>query len=60
MPHHVAILAYDGLCTFEFGCAIELFALHRPELGIEWYSHAVCAAEPGLLRAMGAVTVQAA
>lgn len=60
MPHHVAILAYDGLCTFEFGCAIELFALHRPELGIEWYSHAVCAAEPGLLRAMGGLTVQAA
>lgn len=60
MPHHVAILAYDGLCTFEFGCAIELFALHRPELGVEWYSHAVCAAEPGPLRAMGGLTVQAA
>ncbi|MET0981739.1 MAG: DJ-1/PfpI family protein, partial [Telluria sp.] len=60
MPHHVAILAYDGLCTFEFGCAIELFALHRPELGIEWYSHAVCAAEPGPLRAMGGLTVEAA
>ena len=59
MPHHVAILAYDGLCTFEFGCAIEVFALHRPELGVAWYSHAVCAAEPGPLRAMGGLTVQA-
>jgi AraC family transcriptional activator FtrA len=59
MPHHVAILAYDGLCTFEFGCAIELFALERPELGVEWYSHAVCAAEPGPLRAMGGLTVHA-
>ena len=59
MPHHVAILAYDGLCTFEFGCAVELFALHRPELGVDWYSYAVCAAEPGPLRAMGGLTVQA-
>lgn len=59
MPHHVAILAYDGLCTFEFGCAVELFALARPELGVEWYSHAVCAAEPGPLRAMGGLTVHA-
>ncbi len=59
MPHHVAILAYDGLCTFEFGCAVELFALHRPELGVDWYSYAVCAAEPGPLRAMGGLIVQA-
>jgi len=58
-PHHVAILAYDGLCTFEFGCAIEVFALARPELGVRWYSHAVCAAEPGPLRALGGLTVQA-
>jgi len=57
MPHHVAILAYDGLCTFEFGCAVELFALERPELDVDWYSHAVCAVEPGPLRAMGGLTV---
>jgi AraC family transcriptional activator FtrA len=59
MPHHVAILAYDRLCTFEFGCAVELFALERPELGVPWYTHAVCAVEPGLLRAAGGLTVQA-
>lgn len=59
MPHHVAILAYDGLCTFEFGCAIELFALERPELDVAWYSHAVCAAEPGPLRALGGLIVHA-
>jgi len=58
MSHHVAILAYDGLCTFEFGCAVELFALERPELGLPWYSHVVCAAEPGPLRALGGLTVQ--
>lgn len=60
MPHRVAILAYDRLCTFEFGCAVELFALERPELGVEWYRHSVCAAEPGPLRAMGGVQVQGA
>ncbi|MDF2600832.1 MAG: ftrA, partial [Methylobacterium brachiatum] len=27
----VVILAYDGLCTFEYGCAVEVFALPRPE-----------------------------
>jgi AraC family transcriptional activator FtrA len=59
MSHHVAILAYDGLCTFEFGCAVELFALERPELGVPWYSYAVCAVEPGPLRAMGGLTVAA-
>ncbi|HAK92062.1 MULTISPECIES: transcriptional regulator FtrA [Massilia] len=59
MPHHVAILAYDGLCTFEFGCAVELFALERPELGVPWYTHAVCAVDPGPLRAMGGLSVVA-
>jgi len=58
MPHHVAILAYDRLCTFEFGCAIELFALERPELEIAWYSYAVCAIEPGPLRAAGGLALQ--
>ena len=58
MTHHVAIVAYDGLCTFEFGCAVELFALERPELGVRWYTHAVCAVEPGPLRAMGGLTMQ--
>ncbi len=58
MSHHVSIIAYDGLCTFEFACAIELFALERPELGVHWYSHTVCAIEPGPLRARGGLTVQ--
>jgi AraC family transcriptional activator FtrA len=58
MPHRVAILAYDELCTFEFGCAIELFALRRPELGVDWYEYAVCAVEPGPLRAMGGLALQ--
>jgi AraC family transcriptional activator FtrA len=59
MPHHVAILAYDRLCTFEFGCAVELFALERPELDVAWYSYAVCAIEEGPLRAAGGLALQA-
>lgn len=53
----VAILAYDGLCTFEFGIAVELFCLPRPELE-DWYHCEVIAADPGPLRALGGITVQ--
>ena len=51
------VVAYDGLCTFEFGCAVEVFGLSRPEMGPGWYRLAVAAAEPGLLRAAGGITV---
>jgi AraC family transcriptional activator FtrA len=57
--HLVVALAYDRLCTFEFGCAVELFALERPELGVDWYDFAVCAVEQGPIRAAGGITVQA-
>ncbi|MBB3223927.1 transcriptional regulator FtrA [Pseudoduganella umbonata] len=58
-PHLVVALAYDGLCTFEFGCTVELFALDRPELGVDWYDFQVCAVERGPIRAAGGITVQA-
>lgn len=57
--HLVVVLAYDRLCTFEFGCAVELFALERPELGVDWYQFAVCAIEPGPIRAAGGITIAA-
>ncbi|TFW27237.1 transcriptional regulator FtrA [Duganella callida] len=57
--HLVVALAYDRLCTFEFGCTVELFALERPELGVDWYDFAVCAVEPGPIRAAGGITIQA-
>ncbi|MGX7705487.1 transcriptional regulator FtrA [Methylobacterium sp. Gmos1] len=53
----VAVLAYDGLCTFEFGVAYEVFGLPRPEAGPGWYRYAVCAAEPGPLRAGGGLSL---
>lgn len=55
----VATLAYDGLCTFEFGVATEVFGLARPEMGKSWYRHATTAVEPGPLRAAGGLTVTA-
>lgn len=53
----VIAVAYDGLCTFEFGCAAEVFGLPRPEMGDGWYRFAVASVEPGPLRATGGVRV---
>lgn len=53
----VAALLYDGLCTFEFGIVAEVFGLHRPEMGPNWYRFASCAIEPGPLRAHGGFTL---
>lgn len=53
----VVVLAYDGLCTFEFGVAVEIFGLPRPELGPAWYRFAVAAVDEGELRATGGVRV---
>lgn len=53
----VVAVAYDGLCTFEFGCVVELFALERPELDVPWYRFDVCSADSGPLRAAGGLTV---
>lgn len=54
----VCALAYDGLCTFEFGIAVELFALPRPEFE-HWYRFATVKAEPGPLCATGGITIDA-
>jgi AraC family transcriptional activator FtrA len=56
--HRVVALAYDNLCTFEFGCTVELFDLNRPELGVTWYDFAVCSVERGTLRAAGGIEVR--
>ena len=56
----VAVLAYDGLCTFEFALAVEVFGLRRPELGVPWYDFKVCAADRGPLRSTGGSTSDSA
>jgi AraC family transcriptional activator FtrA len=58
-PRKVAVLAYDDLCTFEFGIVVEVFGLPRPELDVKWYDFHVCSLEPGPLRAAGGIRVEA-
>ena len=58
-PGLVAILAYDGLCTFEFGIAVEIFGLARPEFDFPWYQHQIVAVDDGPMRAMGGIQVLA-
>ena len=50
----VVVVVYDGLCTFEFGVAVEVFGLPRPEIG-RWYEFSLCTAEEdkNSLRAVG-------
>lgn len=55
----VVVLAYDGLCTFEFGVAVEIFGLPRPEMGDDWYRFAVAAVDEGELRATGGIRILA-
>lgn len=56
-PHRVIALAYDGLCTFEFGVAVEIFGLPRPEFGAQWYHFAVAGIESGEMRATGGIRI---
>ena len=57
--HRVAILAYDGLCTFEFGIALEVFALPRPELNAPWYECRVFSWDRSPMRSMGGLMITA-
>lgn len=53
----VVILAYDGLCLFEFGIATEFFALPRPELTVPWYDCCIASVDGPSVRATGGVQV---
>ena len=56
--HLVAALIYDDLCTFEFGCVVEIFGIRRAELDVEWYRFGVCSMDRGPVRAAGGVTIE--
>lgn len=58
-PRSVVALAYDGLCTFEFGIVAEVFGLPRPEVGPDWYRFKSVAVENGALTAAGGLTFTA-
>lgn len=51
--HLVAVVAYDDLCTFEFGCAVEMFSVRRRGIDGPWYKFGVCATTRAPLRAAG-------
>lgn len=55
----VVSLVYDGLCTFEFGITAEVFGLHRPEAGPDWYQFKSVSLEDQVLHACGGLTVTA-
>lgn len=52
----IAILAYPKLCTFEFGCAVELFALPRPNIE-NWYRCDIVALHNHAMEATGGFQV---
>ena len=54
----VCILAYDGLCTFEFSMAVEIFALDRPEFS-PWYDCQIVAVDEQPIRGLGNVVIDA-
>ena len=53
----VAALVYDGLCTFEFGIAAEIFGLDRPEMGPHWYRFVPAAEQAGACRTNSGIEV---
>jgi AraC family transcriptional activator FtrA len=55
----VAVLAYEGLGTFEFGIVVELFGLRRKNLPVKWYDFEVCSLERGPIRATGGIRIEA-
>jgi AraC family transcriptional activator FtrA len=54
---NVAILVDDGIALFELGCAVELFALPRPETK-NWYKTEVVSLSEQPLNATGGLTIQ--
>lgn len=51
-PLRVAAIAREGLSTFEFAIAVEVFGMPRPEYD-PWYDFRICAHERGSMRAVG-------
>jgi AraC family transcriptional regulator, transcriptional activator FtrA len=56
VQHKVAVIAYEGLNAFDFGIAVGLFGLPRPESD-HWYSVTVCGLGKRPIRASSGVCV---
>lgn len=57
--HRVVALVYDGLCTFEFSIAAEVFGTHRSDMPANWYRFALASLERRSARARGGLRVPA-
>ncbi|WP_018694094.1 helix-turn-helix domain-containing protein [Algicola sagamiensis] len=51
----LAILAYNQMALFEFGCAVELFALARPEFN-DWYQTKVVTFDKRVMSGTGGIS----
>ncbi|WP_158966868.1 GlxA family transcriptional regulator [Paraglaciecola sp. L3A3] len=56
--YNVAILAYNNIAIFELSCAIEIFALPRPEY-TDWYQTEVISFDSQPIKATGGVSLYA-
>lgn len=57
--HKVCVLAYQGLCLFEFAAAIDVLGDRSAAFGTKWYELTVCGLEPAPLRSDGGIVVEA-
>lgn len=53
----VVAVAYDRLALFEFGIAVEVFGLPRPDIN-PWYRFTTCTAEKGPVRTLAGISLQ--
>ncbi|MGK0272217.1 MAG: AraC family transcriptional activator FtrA [Cocleimonas sp.] len=54
----VCILTYNQLCIFEYGIALEVFDLPRPEFE-QWYDYKIIATNKGDINGLGGVSINA-
>lgn len=55
----MALVAYDGLRSFEYAIAADVFAVDRDYLGVPWYETFVVTPDRGRLRGAGGLEVRA-
>jgi AraC family transcriptional regulator, transcriptional activator FtrA len=59
VSRRVVVIAYDRLCTFEYGIAAEVFGFYHPGLEGSWYEFQTAASEGGRLRTNTGLVVDA-
>ncbi|NGY64892.1 helix-turn-helix domain-containing protein [Lentzea sp. NEAU-D13] len=55
--HRIVVIVEESTNPFELGCAIEIFGLHRPEIGGHLYDFRLCTPEPATLMRDGFFTL---